>query len=206
MLVSHIRHLQEHEGVTELHDAVFRGALERLAPILMTALAAGLALIPLALRGQARQRDSNADGHRHLRGPADVDGAQHAGRAGALSPVRSPVQRPPVSAPSAQRRRGPDGCKPLTVPDLRICGSRRNPRQPALSMCDRLLCHAWESRRSRAAGPPRGHAPPPCVDSPGSKRAGAATLPARKEWVCLPLYVAQNERTCHERQTSDFAV
>ncbi len=51
MLVSHIRHLQEHEGVTDFRDAVFRGALERLAPILMTALAAGLALIPLALGG-----------------------------------------------------------------------------------------------------------------------------------------------------------
>src|SRR4029434_7999619 len=50
MLVSHIRHLQEHEAVTEFRDAVFRGAMERLAPILMTALAAGLALIPLGLR------------------------------------------------------------------------------------------------------------------------------------------------------------
>ena len=52
MLVSHIRHLQEHEGVTEFREAVFRGAMERLAPILMTALAAGLALIPLALGGE----------------------------------------------------------------------------------------------------------------------------------------------------------
>jgi CzcA family heavy metal efflux pump len=51
MLVSHIRHLQEREGVTDFREAVFRGALERLAPILMTALAAGLALIPLALGG-----------------------------------------------------------------------------------------------------------------------------------------------------------
>ena len=51
MLVSHIRHLQEHEGVTDFREAVRRGALERLAPILMTALAAGLALIPLALGG-----------------------------------------------------------------------------------------------------------------------------------------------------------
>jgi CzcA family heavy metal efflux pump len=49
MLVSHIRHLQEKEGVTEFREAVFRGSLERLAPILMTALAAGLALVPLAL-------------------------------------------------------------------------------------------------------------------------------------------------------------
>jgi Cu/Ag efflux pump CusA len=51
MLVSHIRHLQEKEGVTDFHAAVFRGSMERLAPILMTALAAGLALIPLALGG-----------------------------------------------------------------------------------------------------------------------------------------------------------
>ena len=51
MLVSHIRHLQEHEGVREFRAAVRTGALERLAPILMTALAAGLALVPLALRG-----------------------------------------------------------------------------------------------------------------------------------------------------------
>jgi Cu/Ag efflux pump CusA len=52
MLVSHIRHLQEQEGVTDFRTAVFRGALERLAPILMTALAAGLALIPLAISGE----------------------------------------------------------------------------------------------------------------------------------------------------------
>ena len=51
MLVSHIRHLKEHEGVTDFHEAVVRGATERLVPILMTALAAGLALIPLALGG-----------------------------------------------------------------------------------------------------------------------------------------------------------
>jgi Cu/Ag efflux pump CusA len=51
MLVSHIRHLQEHEGVTDFYQAVFQGSVERLAPILMTALATGLALIPLALGG-----------------------------------------------------------------------------------------------------------------------------------------------------------
>lgn len=49
MLVSHIRYLQEHEGVTDFRTAVIRGATERLVPILMTALAAGLALVPIAL-------------------------------------------------------------------------------------------------------------------------------------------------------------
>jgi CzcA family heavy metal efflux pump len=50
MLVSHIRHLLESEGVTNFREAVERGAQERLIPILMTAMAAGLALIPLAMR------------------------------------------------------------------------------------------------------------------------------------------------------------
>ncbi|MBI3463891.1 MAG: efflux RND transporter permease subunit [Planctomycetes bacterium] len=51
MLVSHIRNLQRLEGVADFHEAVYRGAMERLAPILMTALCAGLALIPLAIGG-----------------------------------------------------------------------------------------------------------------------------------------------------------
>jgi CzcA family heavy metal efflux pump len=51
MLVSHIRHLMDVEGVSDFREAVERGAIERVVPILMTALAAGLALIPLALGG-----------------------------------------------------------------------------------------------------------------------------------------------------------
>ena len=49
MLVSHIRHVRENEGVSDFHEAVVRGATERLIPILMTALAAGLALVPIAM-------------------------------------------------------------------------------------------------------------------------------------------------------------
>ncbi len=49
MLVSHIQHLIDEEGITDFREAVERGARERLIPILMTAMAAGLALIPLAL-------------------------------------------------------------------------------------------------------------------------------------------------------------
>ena len=49
LLVSHYNHLLD-EGKT-LRDAVVQGSLERLNPILMTALTAALALIPLALGG-----------------------------------------------------------------------------------------------------------------------------------------------------------
>jgi Cu/Ag efflux pump CusA len=49
MLVSHIKHLQTDERVTDFRTAVVHGATERVVPILMTALAAGLALVPIAL-------------------------------------------------------------------------------------------------------------------------------------------------------------
>lgn len=48
MLISHVRHVREN-GVRDLREAVMEGACERLAPILMTAMAAGLALVPVAL-------------------------------------------------------------------------------------------------------------------------------------------------------------
>jgi CzcA family heavy metal efflux pump len=51
MLVSHYRHLEEIEGVPFGRDLVLRGSEERLAPILMTALATGLALVPIVLGG-----------------------------------------------------------------------------------------------------------------------------------------------------------
>jgi Cu/Ag efflux pump CusA len=48
MLISHYRHLMEEEGVS-FHDAIAQGSMERLSPILMTALVTGVGLIPLAL-------------------------------------------------------------------------------------------------------------------------------------------------------------
>jgi len=51
MMISHVQHLVAVEGVTDPVEAVRRGAMERLAPILMTALATGLGLVPLALSG-----------------------------------------------------------------------------------------------------------------------------------------------------------
>lgn len=51
MLITHIQHLMKEEGVNDFKEAVIRGSLERLAPILMTALSTGFALLPLAFRG-----------------------------------------------------------------------------------------------------------------------------------------------------------
>ena len=48
MLLSHYEHVRKVEGAT-LDEAVHRGSLERLSPVLMTALCAGLALVPLVL-------------------------------------------------------------------------------------------------------------------------------------------------------------
>ncbi len=50
MLIAHIRHLLEAGEESDLPAAVRRGTMERLNPILMTALATALALVPLALR------------------------------------------------------------------------------------------------------------------------------------------------------------
>jgi Cu/Ag efflux pump CusA len=47
MLVSHYDHLRIHEGA-DLRGAVMRGSLERVVPILMTAMTSALALAPLA--------------------------------------------------------------------------------------------------------------------------------------------------------------
>jgi CzcA family heavy metal efflux pump len=51
MLVSHYRHLETAEGEPFGLPLVLRGAEERLTPILMTALATGLALVPLVVAG-----------------------------------------------------------------------------------------------------------------------------------------------------------
>jgi CzcA family heavy metal efflux pump len=51
MLINHYQHLENVEGEKFGPELVLRGARERLSPILMTALATGLAIVPLVISG-----------------------------------------------------------------------------------------------------------------------------------------------------------
>jgi CzcA family heavy metal efflux pump len=49
MMISHYLHLMRYEGLEFGIALIYRGTLERLVPVLMTALSAGIALVPLVL-------------------------------------------------------------------------------------------------------------------------------------------------------------
>ncbi len=64
MMISHYEHLVVFEGETWGPQAALRGASERVAPILMTALVTGLGLVPLAI--------SAGDPGREIEGPMAI--------------------------------------------------------------------------------------------------------------------------------------
>ena len=50
LLITRYNHLRHTEGLS-IYESIIKGSLDRLNPILMTALTSALALFPLALRG-----------------------------------------------------------------------------------------------------------------------------------------------------------
>ena len=123
MLVSHYRHMQLEEGMPFGRDLVLRGAEERLAPILMTALATGLALVPIALSGDKA-------GH-EIEHPMAVVILGGLVTSTLLEPVPAAAAVPAIRPAGA--RRGPARVYEalMAVASDLPCGSRRVPGAPA---------------------------------------------------------------------------
>jgi AcrB/AcrD/AcrF family protein len=112
MLISHYEHLVEVDGMTWGLDTALRGASERLAPILMTALVTGLGLLPLAI--------GSGDPGREIEGPMAtviLGGLVTSTLLHSTVPDRREISALPVISPGSMPWAEITSCKP-TIPEL----------------------------------------------------------------------------------------
>ena len=88
MMINHFQHLEREEGEPFGPGLVIRGARERLSPILMTALATGLALVPLAIAGDVPGHESSTRWHRDRGRAVDLHAAESVRQSIARSTIR----------------------------------------------------------------------------------------------------------------------
>jgi hypothetical protein len=99
MLISHYQHLERHEGMVFGPELVLRGAMERLSPILMTALATGWPWSRWWSRATSPGTRSSTRWRWSFSGARRVDGVQ---------PVRGAVALPALrgTPPRTERSEG----------------------------------------------------------------------------------------------------
>ena len=81
-MLPRLEELMRHEGEAFTEKMILRGSLERLSPVLMTALTAGIGLVPLVVEGHHRSRDlvSRCDGYPGWTDHCDLRGISNAAR------------------------------------------------------------------------------------------------------------------------------
>ena len=103
--ISHTINLALHEGVPWGRELVVRASLERLTPVLMTALSAGVALVPLMIdAGHAGQGNPASGRGDDLRRADQRDRARCVPDAGAAARVRPQADRAAASRPAGPKR------------------------------------------------------------------------------------------------------
>ena len=122
LLLDHYIHLVKHEGETWSVQMIIRAGQERLAPVLMTALTAGIGLVPLAMAaGEPGKEILYPRGHGHYRRSAEQHAVGVSRAAGAVLDLRPQGRR--AARTRTPLRGGVDGNRKRET----RCGPRWSP-------------------------------------------------------------------------------